>query len=245
MARSSGRAARDLLTVRVPDGSVLLHVPSGRYLRSNASAAAIAELLSAGHSAPEVARRFAASEGIALAVAEDDVQSVLGTLGALRRAAARPIGSHRFRGAARLVLQWCRLPRQWRWPTLRVAAHMAAVEIGLRTVDLRRLGAAVRVPLGDTAPPLPVPPAEPAVLQPGERRMLWALDWLDGRWFTPVTCLRRALVTGIILRRRHPVLRLGITGGGTTAHAWIEAGGAVYGMEAASGDLSGLFASAT
>lgn len=43
----------------------------------------------------------------------------------------------------------------------------------------------------------------------------------------PATCLRRALVTGYFLRR-HPVLRLGLTSDGVTAHARVEADGHAY-----------------
>lgn len=239
MARATGRVARDVLSVQVAGGSVLLHVPTGRYLRTNESAAKIVGLLSAGHSAPEVARRFAASEAISLAAAVRDVQSVTDSLGALGRASARPLPPQRIRGAARLALQWTRLPLRLRWPALQVAALMAALELGLRIMDLRRLSALARAPLSASSELPLVVPADLARLEPGERRMLGALEWLDGRWFTPMTCLRRALVMGIVLRRRRPVLRLGITGGGTTAHAWIEAEGFGFGME----DVGGIFTS--
>lgn len=238
MARRSRRVGRDLLSVQVSGGSVLLHVPSGRYLRANASAAAIAGLLSAGISIPEAARRFAASEGISEADAIAAVGTLVSSLDALERGDARPLPSHRSRRAARLVLQWSRVPRQVRWAALRVAVLLCLIELGLRTVDLRRLSGLARVPLSDSAELCPVPNGELSHLGGGEQRMLWAIEWIDGRWFTPLTCLRRALVTGFALRRRSPVLRLGITNGGATAHAWVEAEGVSYGME----DVAGVFA---
>jgi hypothetical protein len=217
---------------------VLLHVPSGRYLRVNESAAKIVGLLSAGHSLTEAARRFAASEDISSGAAEADVRSLIDSLAALERAAARPLPAHRLRAAARLMLQWSRLPRQLRWPAVQAAGLLCVVEIGLRTTDLRRLSALARVPLDDSPQHRALPQGDLSHLQRGERRMLVALEWLETRWFIPLTCLRRALVTGFALRRRDPVLRLGITNGGTTAHAWIEAGGAGYGIQ----DVSGVFA---
>lgn len=238
MARSSERVARDILSVEVPGGFVLLHVPSGRYLRANESAASIVGLLSGGQSPADVARRFAASVGVAEEVALADVRSVIDQLTVLERASARPLHAHRLRGAARLAVQWRRVPPRLRWPALQVAVLMAGVELGLRTLDLRRLGRLARTPLVDTAATRLVPPGELSRLRTGERRLLWAIEWIDGRWLTPVTCLRRALVTGFVLRHRSPVLRLGITHGGTTAHAWVEAEGAGYGME----DLEGVFA---
>lgn len=231
--------ARGLLGVRVPDGSVYLHVPSGRYLHVNESAAAIVGLLADGHSPSEAARHFAASVGISPEAGDADVRAVLESFEGLRRASSRPLRRHRVRGMGRLLLQWRRLPTRLRWPALRVAGLVCVVEVGLRTLDLRRLSSLVGAPLADTRAGTPSPPADLSRLSPVERRMLSAVEWLDGRWFTPMTCLRRALVTGFVLRRRGPVLRLGITGGGTTAHAWIEAEGVGYGTE----DVAGVFAS--
>lgn len=239
MARRRGeRVARDLLSVRVPDGSVLLHVPTGRYLRANQSAATIVGLLSEGNTLSEAARRFSASEGISLEAGEAGVGAVMESLRSLERASTRGLPPDRVRATARLVRQWSRLPRRFRWPVLEVVVLLGLVEIGLRTLDLRRLSALVGAPLSDAAELTDLPLGRASTLRPRERRALWAIEWIDGRWLVQLTCLRRALVTGFVLRKRHGVLRLGLTGNGQTAHAWIEADGAGYGLE----EVGGVFA---
>ena len=69
-----------------------------------------------------------------------------------------------------------------------------------------------------------------------------SLEWVLRRWPFGDTCLRRGLVTGFFLRRRSPVLRLGLMRDGVTSHAWVEAEGCSYG---ASEQLAGIFAART
>lgn len=230
---------RDFLSARVPDGCVLLHVPTGRYLRANESAATIVGLLAEGDPPSQAARRFAASTGLSLGTAEADVCSLLETLEGLSRSSARTVRRPQLTTIARELAKWWELPTPLRRAVVEVAILLCIVEVGLRTVDVRRLSALAWVPLSDSGEPPSVARGDVSVLRPGEQRLLWAVEWLDGRWLAPVTCLRRALVTGFALRRRDPVLRLGITGGGSTAHAWVEADGLGFGVE----EVAGVFAS--
>ena len=79
---------------------------------------------------------------------------------------------------------------------------------------------------------------------PGERekadRIAWAIPIAARRFPIQMTCLIQALAADAMLRRRkcHPVLRLGVNGGGTSAieaHAWVECGGRIV-----VGDLADL-----
>lgn len=215
-----------------------MHVPTGTYLRTNESAACIVELLSGGTEPSEVARRFAALNDISSAEAEAGVRSVLESLEKLRQASNRPLRRPRLRTAGRELARWWHLSPALRWAVLEVTGLLCVVELGLRTTNLRRLTWFARTPLADFDGPLP-PRGDISRLRPGEQRRLWAIDWVDGRWLAPLTCLRRALVSGFVLRRRQPMLRLGITGAGSTAHAWIEAEGVGYGLE----EVDGIFSS--
>lgn len=227
-----------LLSVTAPDGGrIVLHVASGTYLRLDGSAGAIVDLLAQHGSEPAAAAALAARYHLAPEQAAADVRTVLDTLAGLRP--ARPARPRRPGGAVVLhrLADWWRLPPRDRLTAGSVAAVLVAVEIGLRRTDLRRLAAACRVPLddgegaegedraGDVEEPLPSDLSE---LTPAERRWIRATDWVLARWVLPGTCLRRALLTGVALRRRHPVLRLGLTADGVTAHAWVEAGHRAY-----------------
>lgn len=231
MTRPWERVRRDVLSVPMSQGSVLLHVPSGRYLHANESAAAIVGLLAEGNSPSEVARRFAASNGLSVEAGEADVRSLLERLEGLSRSSGRRVRRPQIRSSVREMARWWRLPAGLRWAVVQGAVILGVVELGLRTMDLRRLSGLLRAPLSDGRGLMPAVSGRLADLRPAEQRVLCALEWLDGRWFVPLTCLRRALVTGWVLRRRHPALRLGVTGGGATAHAWIEAEGYGYGVE--------------
>ena len=81
-----------------------------------------------------------------------------------------------------------------------------------------------------------------AVLDDRELRALWAVGWVLERWLFDETCLRRSLASGWFIRRRRPVLRLGmIDDGGSVAHAWVEAQGRAFDSAA----VTGTFASGT
>jgi hypothetical protein len=105
-----------------------------------------------------------------------------------------------------------------------------AVEIGLKCTDITRLARWMGVPLAtDTVAPPAIGPDDLSILTERERRLHWAVYWVMARWLYDGTCLRRALAFGWILRRRAPVLRLGMLDDqGTLAHAWIEVEGRAF-----------------
>jgi len=109
--------------------------------------------------------------------------------------------------------------------TARAALIALAVEVGLRVWSLPRLCAALRVSLAtDTG----IAPVE--VSEHGGRE--WAAACRAyRRWPSRDTCLRRALVTGFMLRSEHPALRLGVASreGTSLAHAWLEIDGRAVG----------------
>jgi len=102
----------------------------------------------------------------------------------------------------------------------------------------------MRTPLAihGTAPPVPGPD-DLTSLTERERDVYYAVRFVMARWVYDGTCLRRALTLGWFLRRRRPVLRLGmIEGDATLAHAWIEVDGLVFNAQpvtsAFAGDLT-------
>lgn len=218
-----------------------LHVPTGTYLRLDRSAALIFDLLAESGSPEVAARRLAAKVDIPPEQAEADVGTVVEALVGLRRGRGRrPRRPGLVTGAGELA-KWWRLPLGLRWAVVRVVAMLCLVEAGFRLCDIERLSTLVGVPLAqDGAGAGAGSPAQRGAserLTTSERRLLSAIDWVAGRWLFPGTCLRRALLTGHVLRRRHPVLRLGLMPDGVTAHAWVEVDGVTYGFE----DVSGVF----
>lgn len=214
-----------VLSATIPAGDrVLLHVASGTYLRLDGAAGAIVDLLVSHGSEEAASGALAARYGLPPDRAAADVSSVVTALQGLRPARAG-------RGCpapARLVADWCRLPAGQRRAAAGALAVLGVVEVGLRHTDVARLAATLHVPLADGAQADPPTPSDLSDLPPRLRRRLLGLDWALAHWVAPGTCLRRALATGFLLRHRQPVLRLGMTADGVTAHAWVEAAGRSY-----------------
>lgn len=244
----------DVLRVGAPDGSqVVLHVPTGTYLKLDRSAALILELLAETGKPDAAAARLAERVEIPLRRAEEDVRSVVSSLDRLQRQVPRRPRRPGVRTTAHEIRAWWTLPIRARWAVAQVVVALCAVEIGLRVLNVQRTARLFRTPLagpgvggevtGSSGPGgqrveyAPVPPGDPGQLRPSEQRVLRAIDWVAVRWLNPVTCLRWALITGFFLRRRRPVLRLGLMADGLTAHAWVEAEGGGWGME----DVVGTF----
>lgn len=236
---SSGgvRALKDLLAVDKPGGgTVVLHVRTGTYLALDETASLIVGLLRQAGSESEAARELAAQADIPLRQAQQDVRSVVSALSEpSRRSRSARLPS--FRRAVAEGRSWWRLGPAVRWQVVRIVPLLCAVEIGLRTLDVRRLATLARVPLAESQGDGPLPPIATGSLARREQSTLIALKWIGWRWFFPVTCLRWALVAGFVLRRRSPVLRLGLMEDGVTAHAWIEFDGASFGAL----EISGVF----
>jgi len=112
-----------------------------------------------------------------------------------------------------------------------ISCVLLAIELGLRLLRLTTLARALRCPLaldpeesvadfdGTSAPTganRPFSPRELLRIADTERVLR---HWPPGG-----TCLRRALLVGWVLRRRRPVLRVGVAkiDGVVKAHAWLE-----------------------
>jgi hypothetical protein len=223
------RLLHDCVAAESPTGDrIVLHVPSGTYLRLDANATVVFDLLSEHGEVPAAADALASRYGIPVERARDDVNSVVTALGNRRASRASAARRPTLAGVADVGRQWWALPGDFRLPVVKVAAAVASVEMGLRVLDLGRLADLLSVPLADGLTEPPVEGADLAGLTPAEQRTYWATGWVLHRWPFPDTCLRRALVNGYFLRRRHPVLRLGLIGDGETTHAWIEAEGMTF-----------------
>src|SRR5690606_32511766 len=113
------------------------------------------------------------------------------------------------------------------WPDVVAAlATVTAVEIGLRATTLPRLASWLKVPLSteNASESRDVP-----VLSPVERRRVRAALRVTRHWPFGDACLRQALVIGRRLRRRRPLLRVGVAkiDGQIRAHAWVVIGAGV------------------
>lgn len=112
-----------------------------------------------------------------------------------------------------------------------VLLYMAIVELAVRPVPLPRLSRIMGVPL-DSTHEQASGHQDPPNLTRWQMGQLRALLPLARRWpFSDGPCLRQALVAGHILRRHHPVLRLGVATENeeVLAHAWVEVGGVLVG----------------
>jgi hypothetical protein len=108
-----------------------------------------------------------------------------------------------------------------------IGVTIALVELLIRWVRLptlsRMLG--VRLDLGPAASAEAMPLRDfPSIVQ---RQLRWAWKVADLWPFSKGPCLRRALVGGHLVRRLHPVLRIGLGCGSDelSAHAWLEIDG--------------------
>ena len=217
---------------------VALHLPSATYLRLNGSAGEIADHLLVSGDPELVAARLSERYSISHAEAQHDVLAVLDKLAHLDRRPARRARRPRFDTTLAECRSWWRQPAGLRARVVETALVLAIIEVGLRFWNLRDLSAAFGAPLASECGDRAAPEVIVDDVDPLERLRFVALEWTLRRWIFDDTCLRRSLLTGFIIRRRHPVLRLGLTDDGVTAHAWVEADGRSYG---ASDSLSGVF----
>lgn len=233
--------ARHVVTSKGADGeTVLLHLPSGTYLALDATASRIVELLNEHGDPEKAAAALAALYGIEPARAQGDVGAVVGAVQGLSAPRTGRGRRPTVAGVRVVTRSWWRQPWRYRMTSLQVVAVAAVVEVGLRTTGVDRLARLLGVPLatgGAPAPALGV--GDAGFLSERERRVHWALFWVMTRWLYDGTCLRRALVLGWFLRRRHPVLRLGMLSEGDVAHAWIEVDGRALNTEPVTGVFAG------
>jgi hypothetical protein len=106
-----------------------------------------------------------------------------------------------------------------------LAGLLVVIEAGLRVARVDRMARLLRISFlsADTAARDEVGPPS---LTSHERRWINNALRLMRHWPLNATCLRRSMVFGWILRRRHPVLLLGVRQGefNVLAHAWIRVG---------------------
>lgn len=102
----------------------------------------------------------------------------------------------------------------------------ALAELGLRVLPLPRLARLAGAPLAfDDRPSRYRHETGTLLFDAREKRLLRAVRRIAPRLYgTERGCLRRSLVLGRVLRRRRPVLRLGMKqeAGSFAAHAWVE-----------------------
>jgi Coenzyme PQQ synthesis protein D (PqqD)/Transglutaminase-like superfamily len=237
---SVAQLMRDSVAAVSPSGDrVLLHIPSGTYLKLDQTASTIVDLLVEYEGVAPAATALALQFSIPVERAEADVTSVVTTLRTLRASRTSPMRRPTVHGVLYIGRQWWSLPVELRGAVAKAAVVVAAVEVGLRISDIGTLATRMHVPL---ASGMADPPEESADglagLSAGEQRAYWATGWVLDRWNFPDTCLRRALVTGFFLRRHQPVLRLGLIGDGDTSHAWVEAEGMTFNATAVTGSFT-------
>ncbi len=243
--RSDDRLALDELahqcvSAESPAGDhILLHVPSGTYLRLDGSAPTIVDLLTETGDRDQAAAMLAARFDLPMTRAVADVDSVVTALSGLRATRASHPRRPTVAGTAEVIRSWWRLPGARRVAVLKVTAVVVGVEAGLRVTDVGRLASRVGVPLAARTSVAPGGDSDGDVarLTTSEQRDYWAASWVLDRWLYDGTCLRRALVTGFLLRRHRPVLHLGLIDDGRTSHAWVEADGMTFNTE----PVTGLF----
>jgi hypothetical protein len=126
-----------------------------------------------------------------------------------------------------------RLSRADKVTVVRLLALLTVTEVALRLAALPTLSRCLGVSLRGSSTPAEseVPKCHDpwTQLTERERRQAHLLGQIVHWWpVGPGPCLRHALVLGHVLRRRDPVLRLGVTRAGEeiVAHAWVEIGGA-------------------
>jgi hypothetical protein len=226
-----------------PSGEqVVLHVPSGTYLRLEGSASDIVDLLVEFGAAGPAAQALAARYSLPSTQADADVASVVTAITGLQANRAsrprRPTGS----GSLHVLRAWLRLPPRRMVADTKAVVAVLAVEVGLRTSDLEQVVRRFRVPLASGSVPATRVDdnANVATLSVREQRHYWAATWALDRWLYGGTCLRRALVTGWFLRRHRPELHLGLIGDGGTSHAWIEAQGMSFNAVPVTGRFASL-----
>ncbi len=217
-----------VLSVDTSGQTVLLHIPSGTYLKLDKAAKRIVELLNRQGDPTLAANELSQRLGISFDVAAADIQSVTSTINGLNTSRTSRTRRPTIAGATAVGQSWLRKSWRDRSATAQATLALLVVEVGLKLTDVARLSRWLGVPLVATDRPAEPPVDAESVGRLSERdqRMLWAVQWVTDRWLYDATCLRQALVFGWFIRGRNPVLRLGLLSTEETiAHAWVEAEG--------------------
>lgn len=236
-----GWCSRDIISSVTAAGNViLLHIRSGTYFGLDGSAARIVELLNESPDVEAAATALAEEYGIPFERALIDTNAVVDAVNELS-ATRTSRGRRPTVAGIRMMTQWW-WHQQWpyRVATFEVVIVVIVVELGLRIADISRLARWMRVPLAtDEASPPSIRPDDLAGLTSHEQRVHWAVHWIMEHWLYDGTCLRRALVFGWFLRRRKPVIRLGMLDDQeAVAHAWLEVEGRTFNQQVIAGTFS-------
>jgi hypothetical protein len=221
----------DLLVARVQDHSVVLHVPSGTYLKLDATATEILDLVKNKGSEAAVAV-LADRHGLDTAVAMADVQSVLDRIGGAQASEGRSMRHPKVRGLAHVARQWAGLSGSAKLAVMKITALVVAVELALRRFPIDAIARHLGAPLADAEEITGACGEELdlTALSHQELNLLGAADWTLARWVFDATCLRRALLYGWVLRHRMPELRIGLMADDEVlAHAWLVVNGCTLG----------------
>jgi hypothetical protein len=135
-------------------------------------------------------------------------------------------------GGRRVLRATLRLSGNDRLTAARVLGLLVLAELGLRSLPLPTLSRWFGVPLS-TAPAVPQREDGSPRLTASEGRQVGLARRVAAHWpFGRGPCLRLSLVEGHFLRRRAPVLRVGVAsadgkgeGPAIIAHAWVEIDG--------------------
>jgi hypothetical protein len=219
---------------------VVLHLPSGTYLRLDATATEILDLVQAeGRSGATAV--LARRHGLDIGVATADVNSVLNRISDARASREKTKPRPGISGGATVLRQWTRLPLRAKLAVTVTTALVAAVEVALRLFPIDVIARQIGAPLAD-GQGTPTPGAaelDLTKLSDRDQVLLAAADWTLSRWVFDATCLRRALIYGWVLRHHHPQLRIGLVEeGDVLAHAWLVVDGCTLGALGDVGDFS-------
>jgi hypothetical protein len=224
---------------------VLLHIPSGTYLSLDRSAARIVDLLNADADPHRAANALVTQFGISLEQARTDVAAVISSVQGFSAKRSGKARHPTLLGSRNVARSWRRMDGRTRRLALHVAAVVMAVEIGLAVTSVRRVAQWAGVPMSTDQTHPPTVQTEDGLSGLSEREMetYSVITWVLACWVYDGTCLRQALTLGWFLRRRHPVLLLGlIDDDEAIAHAWIEVEGtAINGRPESSTFVSGSF----
>jgi Transglutaminase-like superfamily/Coenzyme PQQ synthesis protein D (PqqD) len=217
--------------------TVLLHIPSGTYLGLDRSAARIVELLNEDPDPARAAAVLSGQFGIPFEQALGDVGAVVAAVKGMSAPRTTRGRVPTVAGVRVVTRSWWRQSWRYRITSLEVSLVVMAIEIGLKLTDVSTLARLIGVPLAtDESSPPAIGPDNLTGFTEREQRVHRALYWVMARWLYDGTCLRRALAFGWFLRRRGPVLRLGMLDDhGTIAHAWIEVEGRAFNAQPVTG----------
>lgn len=189
--RAISAAVHETVEASAPSGNrIVLHVPSGTYLKLDPTAAAIVDLLRERATVSSAAEALARQFDIPLDRARSDVASVANTLTGLRASRSSRARTPTLSGLLACTRSWWAMSPSVRWLVVRVTGVVIATEIGLRTIDIQRLAGLMKVPLASETADVPEDrPDESAGCPLANRRLSWPSGGcsIDGSFRRPAS----------------------------------------------------------